>query len=140
MRAGIARVLSAGNRALSAHFLLPVRAIRTPAIPVHDQRMITNREPEALRNRCLPLLDTRVHELFDPATVQTHNVIVVSTVVQLKDGHAILEVMTGNEPGRLKLRQYAVDGGQPDIFVTVQERAVNVFGRQVSRRAALEDF
>jgi len=102
--------------------------------------VVANRESEALRHRSLSLLDTRVHELFDSAAVQTHDVIVMRAVVELEDRHAVLEVMTGNEPGRLKLRQDAVDGGQPDILIAIEERAINVFGRKVPRRAALEDF
>ena len=112
----------------SARFLFPVRTIRAPAMPVHDQGVIADREPEALRHRCLPFLDARIHELFDPATVQTHDVIVVRGVIELEDRHAILEVMARNEPGRLKLREHAVNGCEPDILVTIEERPVNVFG------------
>jgi hypothetical protein len=67
-------------------------------------------------------------------------VIVVRTVVDLKNRHAILEVMARDETGRLELSEHAVNGCQPDILVTVEERAVDVFGRKVSCRAALEDF
>jgi hypothetical protein len=109
-------------------------------MPVHDQRVIADGKPQPLGHRRLPFFDTGVHELFDSAAVQTHDVIVMGAVVELEDGHAIFEVMTRNEPGRLKLGQHAVDGSQPDILIAVEERAVDVFGRQVSRRAALEDF
>src|SRR5439155_19022089 len=88
----------------------------------------------------LALLDAGIHELFDPATVQTHDVIVVGTLIELEDGHTVLEMMARNEPGRFKLRQHAVDGREPYVLVTVEECPINVFGRKMTSRAALEDF
>ncbi len=102
--------------------------------------MVADREPQPLGDRGLPLFDTGIHELFDPAAVQTHDVIVVRAVIELEDGHAILEVMTGDQARRLKLREHAVDGGQSDILIAVEERAIDVFGRKVPRSAALENF
>src|SRR5438309_7290706 len=61
----------------SAGFLFPVSAIRAPALPIHDQGVIADRESEALGHRGLTLLDAGIHELFDPAAVQTHDVIMV---------------------------------------------------------------
>src|SRR5579871_1617235 len=107
---------------------------------VHDQRMVSDREPEPLRNGRLALFDAGIHELFDAAAVQTDDVIVMGTVIQLEDGHAVLEMMASHQTGRLKLGEYAVDSGQPDILVTIEERAIDVFGRKMSCRAALENF
>jgi outer membrane protein assembly factor BamE len=102
--------------------------------------MVTDRESQALRDGRLPLFDAGIHELFDAAAVQTHDVIVMRAVIELEDGHAILEVMPGDESRRLKLRQNAVDGGQADVLITVEECAIDVFGRQMARIAALENF
>ena len=124
----------------SARLFLAVRTICAFAIPVHDQRMVADREPQPLGDRRLPFFDTGIHELFDSAAVQTHDVIVVRTVIELEDGHAILEVMPGDEARRLKLRENAVDGGQSDVLIAIEERAVDVFGRKMARIAALEDF
>jgi len=109
-------------------------------MPVHDQRMVADREPQPLGDGRLPLFDTGIHELFDAAAVQTHDVIVMRAVIELEDGHAILEVMPRDESRRLKLRQNAVDGGQSDVLIAVEERAIDVFGRKMPRSAALENF
>jgi len=107
---------------------------------VHDQRVVTDREPQPLGDRGLPLFDTGIHELFDAAAVQTHDVIVVRAVIELEDGHAILEVMPGDEARRLKLRENAIDGGQSDVLIAVEEGAIDVFGRKMARGAAFENF
>ena len=82
--------------------------------------MIADGEPQPLGDRGLPFFDTGIHELFDAAAVQTHDVIVVRTVIELEDGHAVLEVMTSDQTGRLKLRENAIDRGQPDVLVAIQ--------------------
>src|SRR4029077_20572482 len=54
--------------------LLDVRAFLTgtiglAAMPIQDQRMIADLEPQALRHRVLALFDSTVHELLDTAAV-----------------------------------------------------------------------
>src|SRR5579859_6434562 len=95
--------------ARSAHLLLTEGAIRTSAVPVHDQRMVANRESQALCYGGLALFDPRIHELFDAAAVKANDVIVVGAMVELENGHAVFEVVSGDEPSRLKLRQHAID-------------------------------
>src|SRR5437667_182074 len=94
--------------------LLAERAVGALAASVQDERVIANGEPQPVRHRRLPLLDPRVHELLDATAVQTHDVVVMRALVELENGHAVLEVMARDEPGRLELREHAVHGGEPD--------------------------
>jgi hypothetical protein len=94
--------------------------------------MVANGKPESLSHLVLPLLNTGIDELFDPAAVQTHDVVMVSSLVEFEDRHPILEVMTGNESGGLELRKNAIHGSEPDILIRIQEGAIDVFGREVA--------
>src|SRR5271154_2925847 len=102
--------------------------------------MLLDAKPESLRNRRLARFDGGIDELFDPAAVHTNNMIVVRTLIELKNGHAVLKMMTADETGGLKLRQHPVDGGQPDVLVGFDQSPVQLLGRQVPRAAGLEDF
>src|ERR1700722_20776879 len=103
--------------------------------------MIPDREPQALGNRVLALFDARIDELFDAAAIQTHDVIVMGALVELEDRHAVLEMMARDQARRLELRQNAVNGGEPDVLVRIEEAAVDVFGRKMTcGGAALEDL
>ena len=102
--------------------------------------MLPDGESEALGDRRLAILDAGIHELLDTAAVQADDVVVVDAMVELEDGHAVLEVVTGDQTGRLELRKHTVDGRQSDVLVRLEERPVDVFGRQVPRVAVLEDL
>ena len=64
-----------------------------------------------------------VHELFDPAAVQTHDMVVVRPLIELEHRHAVLEVMAGDQARGLELREHAVHGRQPDVLVGIEQRA-----------------
>jgi len=101
--------------------------------------VVADREAMPLGDRRLPLLDAAIDELFDPTAIETQDMVVVRPGVELEYGHAIGEVMPRDEPRRLELREHAVDRGQADVFLQVDEPPVDVFGRQVARAAFLED-
>ncbi len=63
--------------------------------------------------------------------------VVVLAFIQLEDRGAALEVMALDERGRLELRQHAIDGREADVLALVEQRAVDVFGRQVATMIAL---
>ncbi len=66
--------------------------------------------------------------------------IVVRPLIELEDGHPVLEVMTGHEARGLELRQDAVDRREPDVLLRAEQRAVDVLGREVPSSAVLEYF
>jgi hypothetical protein len=107
---------------------------------VQGKRVIGDLEPQAVRNRALPLLDTFVGELFDPAAVYADDVVVVSALVQLEDGRAALEMMPGHQAGRLELGQHAVDGGEADVLVHFQEAPIDILGAHVPCLRIREDL
>jgi hypothetical protein len=73
--------------------------------------MIPDLETELLGHRPLPLLDAGIHELFDPAAVQTHNVVMVSAMVDFKNRHAVFEVVPGHQARGLELREHTPPRG-----------------------------
>ncbi len=122
---------------------LLVRAVRLAAMPVQNQRVIANFEPQPLRHRMLTFFDAAIHELFDTAAVNTHDVIVVGALVQFEHRHAALEMMARDEAGRFELGQDTVDGGESDVLVGYQELLVDVLRAHVARRTVgqnIENF
>ena len=91
-------------------------------------------------NRLLALLDARIHELFDLAAVKTDDVIVVLTFVQLEHRRRALEMVAGDQAGGLELRQDAIDRGEPDVFVRLEQMLVDVFRTHVARGGGPENF
>ena len=88
-----------------------MRAIRLAAMPIQDQRVIADLETQALGHGLLALFDATVHELFDPAAVNTHDVIVVGALIEFEYRHAAFEMMARDEACRLELGQHAINGG-----------------------------
>src|SRR5271155_5565965 len=87
---------------------LLVWAIWLAAVSVQDQRMIADLEPQAFRHGVLTLFDAAVHELFNLAAVNTHDVIVMRTLIELEHRHAAFEMMARDETGGLELGQNAI--------------------------------
>ena len=102
--------------------------------------MLTDLKAQAPRDRRLPRLDALFGEFLHPTAVYTHDVVMVGALVELKDGHAVLEMMPRDEARRLELRQYPIDGGKADVFVLFEQAAVDVLRREVARTAALENL
>jgi hypothetical protein len=83
--------------------------------------MIPDLEPELLGHRSLPIFNAGIHELFDPAAVQTHYVVVVSPMVQLENRHSVFKVVPGDQARRLELREHAVHRGEADVLVGLEQ-------------------
>ena len=84
---------------------------------IERQGMVDNIKTVILRNFHLTLLDFGVEELFDLATIQTDQMVVMRTFIELKDSFASLEMITLQQSGLLELGQHTIDGGQTDIQV-----------------------
>jgi len=116
-----------------------VRAVGAAAVPVENQGVIGEIKSQAFGRLVLQRFDRIVGELFDVAAVHTDDMIVMLTPVQLEHRRSTLEMMTGDEAGRLKLGEDTVDGGKSDILVRVEQAAVNIFRGQVMPRFHRED-
>jgi hypothetical protein len=64
----------------------------------------------------------------------------VLTVVQFEYGVATFKIVAGYESGRLKLRQDAVHGRQPNIFIGLQQILVYILRAEVPVLGLFEDF
>src|SRR5579883_987663 len=104
----------------------PIGAVSLAAVAVQDQGMIAYREAQSLRHGRLTLFYAGIHELFDAAEVQADDMIVMRTLIELEDRHTVLEVMAGHEARGLELSEHPVDGGEPDVLVGLEQRAINV--------------
>ncbi len=70
-----------------------------------------------LCNHILAPLYFGIVKLFDLATLQANEMIVMMPLIQFKNRFAGFEVMTLKESDLFKLRQNAVNRGKPDINV-----------------------
>lgn len=95
-------------------------------------------EPTILGDAMLPLFDVGVVKLFYPAALQTHEMIVVGTLIEFEDGATTLEMVAHEEPGLLELREYSIDRRQANISVLIEEQLVDVFGGKVALTRAVE--
>ncbi len=116
-----------------------MRTLRLPAVPVNHEGVVADCKPVPLGHGRLALLDTAVNELFDPAAIETQDVIVMRPGIELEHRHAIGKVMPRDEPRRLELREHPVHRREADVFLQIDEAPVNVFGRKMARAAFLED-
>jgi len=102
--------------------------------------MVGDLETHPVGDRPLTLLDPLVGELFDAAAVRTHDVVVVRALVEFEHRGAALEVVPRDESRRLELREHAVDGGEPDVLVHLEQAPVDVLRAHVARLRAREDL
>ena len=82
-------------------------------------------------NPTLTILDLGIAELLHPAAVQADQVIMMGSLVELKDRLTRLKMAARENPGLLELGQDAIHGGQTDIDSFGQERPIDILGREV---------
>src|SRR6185312_10198982 len=116
-----------------------MRAIGLDAVHVEVELVVVDREAAVARDLLLALLDLGIVELLHAAAMEAHEVVVVAALVQLIDRLPALEVVADEEPRLLELREDAVDRGEPDVRMLVQELAVHVLRGEVARLAVLEE-
>src|SRR5690348_11369291 len=124
---------------LIASSLGAMGAVDLDAIRVDVELVVVDREAALLRDLVLALLDLGVVELLHAAALQAHQVVVVPALVELVDRLAALEVVAHEKPRLLELREHAIDRGEPDVGVLVQQLAVHVLGGEVALVAVLEE-
>lgn len=91
-------------------------------------------------NRALTLFDPSVHELFDLAAIQAHDVIVMLALVQLENSGGAFEVMSTDQSRGFELGQDSIHGRKPDVLVRLQEMLVDIFSTHVPWRRSPENF
>lgn len=90
----------------------------------------------------LPLqtLNLFAHELDDLAGLKADHMVMVIAPFQFENGMATFEVVPDDESRRLKLREHPINSRQADLFMSVQQLAVDVLGREVLVGMRLKDF
>lgn len=102
--------------------------------------MIGKLEAADLGNRLLSFFDCFVIELFDPPTIQAHQMVVVRPFVEFEHRLACLEMIPMQQAGLLELGQYPVDRRQADIHAFGEQDSVDVFGSEMADPAVFEDI
>src|ERR1700704_6584429 len=99
----------------------PVGTVRLDAVRVEVELVVVDLEAALLGDLVLALLDLGVVELLHAAALKAHQVVVVAALVQLVDRLAALEVVAHQQPRLLELREDAVDRGEPDVGMSLEE-------------------
>lgn len=107
---------------------------------VNHERVIADGKAVLLGHGTLSLLNARIDELLHAPAIEAEDVIVMRPGVQFEYGHAIGEVMSGDETRRLELGQYPIHRREPDLFAQIDEPTIDVLGRQVPLAVRLEDL
>ena len=102
--------------------------------------MFAEFESALLGDGILSFFDFCVEELLDLATLHAHKVVVVATLVEFEHGLARLKVVALEQARLFELSQHPIYGRQPDVHTIVHQRAVNVFGGQMSLVRALKEI
>ncbi len=100
--------------------------------------MLADEKSPAGGNRGLATLDFVVEEFLHPATLETHDVVVMGRVIQLEDRLVRFEVMPAEQPCLFELREHAIDGREPEVEPIGGEGPIDFFRGQVSLLGALE--
>jgi len=88
----------------------------------------------------LPGFDFGVVELFHPAAIDTNQMVVVFAAIDFEHGLAAFEIVPFQQAGLLELGQYAVDGGEPDIDIFIDQNAIDVFGCEMAHVGTFEQL
>jgi hypothetical protein len=124
----------------NAASMLAMRAVFLRARTVKCERMLLEPETALLGNGLLTVLDFGVEEFLDEPAIDTDEVVVVRPFVQLKNRFTRFEVAARKETSLFELREYAIDRREADVEFFVQQIAIDVFSREVTHGAVLEDL
>jgi outer membrane protein assembly factor BamE len=91
-------------------------------------------------NRVLQAFDFRIEEFDDLAGVEVEHMVMVFAAIQFEYRLPAFEVVLDHDAGGFELHQHAIDRGQADIFVVVQQVFENFFSGQVLAAGVFEDF
>ncbi len=100
--------------------------------------MLADEKAPACSNCSLATLDFVIDEFLHPATLQTHDVVVVGRVIQLENRLVRFEVMPAEQPCLFELREYAIHRCEPEVESLSCEGAIDLFGGQMALLGPLE--
>lgn len=89
-------------------------------------------------NLGLSTLNFRIVEFLDTTALQTNQVVVVLTVLELKHSLARLEMVPLQQASLLELGEHAIDGSQTYIGMFSQQLTINILGGKMACRRLAE--
>ena len=66
--------------------------------------------------------------------------VVMRSLIELENRHAVFKVMSRNQPRGLELREHAIHRRETDVLIGLDQSLVYAFGGHVTGRAALENL
>lgn len=100
--------------------------------------MVVDGKATFLGDFLLPFFNFGVVELFHPAALQAHQMIVMLALVEFEHGLVAVEVVTHEQAGLFELSQYPVNRGQANVLTLVLKQLVDFLGCHVPFVALLE--
>ena len=107
---------------------------------VQAQCMVGYFKSFGVGNVVLAFFNFSIKKFFDPAAVQTNQVVMVLAFIEFIDRFAALKLTARQQPGLLKLQQYPVNGGQTNVGTFIEHQAVHILGAHVPLPAFLEQL
>ena len=108
-----------------------MRAVFALAMAIQRKCMIGKLKSLLSGDPTLPILDLGITKLFHPAAVQADQVIVMGSLVELKDRLTRLKMAARENSSLLKLGQDAIHGGQANIDGLGQQCPIDILGREM---------
>lgn len=107
---------------------------------VHIQLVVGQLEAEVVCNHLLAPLDLVIGKLFDPAAFHANDMIVVFIGCHFEDRMSAFEVVANDQTRFLKLREHAVDGGEADLLVVLDEMLVDILRAEMVHIGAFQNL
>lgn len=104
------------------------------------QRVFVYAEATLARNFLLTLFYCRIIKFFDAAALQAHQMVMMTALIELKNGFAAFEMMAHEQTGGLKLCQHTINRRQTDIHLLGEQMPIDILRRQMAIGAFLEDI
>ena len=102
--------------------------------------MVAQFIPQTFGDLFLAFFDRFIDELFDAAAVQTDDMVVMRSLVEFENGHAVFKMVPRHQPGRLELCEHAVHRREADVLVRLDQALVDALSRHMTSRAPLENL
>ena len=98
---------------------------------IQVEGVILNCEPPLFGNLILSALDFRIVELFNPAAVDAHQMVMMVAAIDFEYRFPGFEKMPFQQPGLLELSEDAIHRRQADIHLFSNQHAIDVFRGKV---------
>ena len=96
-------------------------AVAFSTVTVQVQAVVGQADTVTVGNFTLTRFDGVIAEFDHFATIEANQVIVMMLLRQFENGFTTFEIMTGDDAGVVELVQYAVDGGQANLFTHINQ-------------------